>query len=70
MHQELVSLSQVLGRSTRWQGGDVLRFPGGGQKVNLLREAINKLDKQLSGSQLISLLTGWLIMLILCSGMI
>jgi len=33
----------VLGRGTEWKGGDVIRFPGGGQKVNLLRDAVEKL---------------------------
>jgi len=34
----------VLGRGKQWTGGDVVRFPGGGQKVNLLREAVQKLQ--------------------------
>ena len=33
----------VLGRGKEWTGGDVMRFPGGGQKVNLLRDAVQKL---------------------------
>jgi len=33
----------VLGRGKQWKGGDVVRFPGGGQKINLLREAIEKM---------------------------
>jgi len=33
----------VLGRGRAWKGGDVIRFPGGGQKVNLLRDAVQKL---------------------------
>ena len=27
----------------KWEGGDVARFPGGGQKILLLRDAIEKL---------------------------
>jgi len=34
----------VLGRGKEWKGGDVIRFPGGGQKVNLLREAVHKMN--------------------------
>jgi len=33
----------VLGRGRQWTGGDVVRFPGGGQKVNLLRDAVQKM---------------------------
>ena len=33
----------VLGRGAEWRGGDVMRYPGGGQKVNLLRDAVQKL---------------------------
>jgi len=33
----------VLGRGREWKGGDVMRYPGGGQKVNLLRDAIQKI---------------------------
>jgi len=33
----------VLGRGREWTGGDVMRYPGGGQKVNLLREAVLQL---------------------------
>jgi len=33
----------VLGRNKEWRGGDVVRFPGGGQKVNLLRDGVEKL---------------------------
>jgi len=33
----------VLGRGREWKGGDVVRYPGGGQKVNLLRDAIQKI---------------------------
>lgn len=30
----------VLGMGKTWKGGDIARFPGGGQKVNLLKDAI------------------------------
>ena len=33
----------VLGRNKEWRGGDVVQFPGGGQKVNLLRDGVEKL---------------------------
>lgn len=32
----------VLGSGTKWMGGDVNKYPGGGQKVLLLREALKK----------------------------
>lgn len=31
---------KVLGYGENWLGGDVAHFPGGGQKVNLLKEAL------------------------------
>ena len=31
---------QVLGMGKTWQGGDIQNTVGGGQKVNLLREAM------------------------------
>ena len=33
---------QVLGMGEEWKGGDILRFPGGGHKVNILKEALEK----------------------------
>ncbi|XP_076320544.1 LOW QUALITY PROTEIN: procollagen lysyl hydroxylase [Tachypleus tridentatus] len=33
---------EVLGLNEPWEGGDVLRYPGGGQKVNLLRKEMEK----------------------------
>lgn len=34
--------NQILGANTEWLGGDVQRYPGGGQKVNLLRDALKR----------------------------
>lgn len=33
---------ETLGMDEEWRGGDVLRAPGGGHKVNLLRKAMEK----------------------------
>ncbi|PVD36874.1 hypothetical protein C0Q70_03864 [Pomacea canaliculata] len=35
-------LSQVLGLGEEWRGGDVKKYAGGGQKVNLLKNALEK----------------------------
>jgi len=32
----------VIGLDGKWEGGDIARYPGGGQKVNLLRDAIEQ----------------------------
>lgn len=32
----------MVGLGQEWKGGDVLRFAGGGHKVNLLKEAVEK----------------------------
>lgn len=34
---------QILGKGEPWRGGDVKRWAGGGQKVNLLKKAVDKL---------------------------
>lgn len=39
-------LSQVLGMGETWKGGDVGRSIGGGQKVRLLKEAMENLADQ------------------------
>ena len=39
-------LSQVLGMGEAWKGGDVGRSIGGGQKVRLLKEAMEALADQ------------------------
>lgn len=39
-------LSQVLGMGDAWKGGDVGRSIGGGQKVRLLKEAMEALVDQ------------------------
>ena len=41
-----VSLPQVLGMGEEWRGGDVGRSIGGGQKVRLLKEAMEGLSDQ------------------------
>ncbi|KAF4533523.1 hypothetical protein B566_EDAN001008 [Ephemera danica] len=33
---------KVLGQGMKWEGGDIARFPGGGQKVSLFREEMEK----------------------------
>ncbi len=40
------ALSQVLGMGEAWKGGDVGRSIGGGQKVRLLKEAMEALADQ------------------------
>ena len=35
-------LPQVVGMGEEWRGGDVARWPGGGQKVNLLRPVLEE----------------------------
>jgi len=42
MHEYNVT---VLGRGKEWLGGDVLRYPGGGQKVNFLKDAVKTLEQ-------------------------
>ena len=36
----------VLGMGSEWRGGDVNRFPGGGQKLILLRRALQQYKDQ------------------------
>lgn len=33
---------ETLGMDEEWRGGDILRLPGGGHKVNLLKKAMEK----------------------------
>lgn len=35
---------QILGKGQRWSGGD-MNHPGGGQKINLLKERLNEMIK-------------------------
>ncbi|XP_072223349.1 procollagen-lysine,2-oxoglutarate 5-dioxygenase 1 isoform X2 [Leuresthes tenuis] len=37
---------KVLGRGQKWKGGDYLSAPGGGQKVRLLKEALQKMNSE------------------------
>jgi hypothetical protein len=37
---------EVLGLGDKWEGGDVRLGPGGGQKVNLVKTALEKLKQQ------------------------
>lgn len=46
IHREGLQL-ETLGMNEEWKGGDVLRLPGGGHKVNLLKEAMEKYKGQL-----------------------
>lgn len=45
---------QVLGKGQEWNGGD-MKFPGGGHKINLLKDKLNELAK--SGTDKIVLFT-------------
>lgn len=35
-------MSKVVGMNVAWRGGDIVRFPGGGHKVNMLRPVIDQ----------------------------
>lgn len=35
-------MTKVLGRGQKWSGGDYMSAPGGGQKVRLLKEALQE----------------------------
>lgn len=37
---------KVLGRGQKWKGGDYMGAPGGGQKVRLLKEALEEKEIQ------------------------
>lgn len=37
---------KVLGRDDKWDGGSYMGAPGGGQKVRLLKSALEELDNQ------------------------
>lgn len=37
---------QVLGRGEPWNGGDYMSAPGGGQKVRLLKAALQELESE------------------------
>ncbi|XP_042265132.1 procollagen-lysine,2-oxoglutarate 5-dioxygenase 1 isoform X1 [Thunnus maccoyii] len=37
---------KVLGRGQKWRGGDYMSAPGGGQKVRLLKEALEKMEDE------------------------
>lgn len=37
---------KVLGRGQKWRGGDYMSAPGGGQKVRLLKAALEKMKNQ------------------------
>lgn len=39
-------LPQVVGMGMNWTGGDIVRYPGGGQKVNLLKPVIEKMKDE------------------------
>lgn len=43
---------EVLGKGTKWTGGD-MNLPGGGQKINLLKEKLNELLKSDNKEQII-----------------
>lgn len=37
---------KVLGRGQKWSGGDYTTAPGGGQKVRLLKEALQEMESE------------------------
>lgn len=37
---------QVVGMGQDWKGGDIVHFPGGGHKINLLRPVIERWKDQ------------------------
>lgn len=37
---------KVIGRGEKWMGGDYMGAPGGGQKVRLLKEALEEVKDQ------------------------
>lgn len=39
-------LKKVIGRSQSWNGGDYMGAPGGGQKVRLLKAALEEMKNQ------------------------
>ena len=39
-------MCQVVGMHVAWRGGDVVRFPGGGHKVNMLRPVVDQWKDQ------------------------
>lgn len=41
-----VAVFKVLGRDEKWNGGSYLGAPGGGQKVRLLKSALEEMEKQ------------------------
>ena len=47
-YDALIPCSQVVGMGEQWRGGDVVRYPGGGQKVNLLRPVLEQWKNQRS----------------------
>lgn len=38
--------SKVLGRGQKWNGGDYMTAPGGGQKVRLLKAALEEMKDE------------------------
>lgn len=45
LHSSL-SVLKVLGRDERWKGGSYTGAPGGGQKVRLLKSALEEMENQ------------------------
>lgn len=41
-----VTISQVLGLGEKWDGGNYMGAPGGGQKVRLLKSALEEMKNQ------------------------
>ncbi len=37
---------QVVGMGVAWNGGDIVRYPGGGHKINLLKPVVEKLKDE------------------------
>lgn len=36
----------MLGQGEEWRGGDIQRYPGGGQKINILAAAVEKYKEE------------------------
>lgn len=41
-----LAVFKVLGRGEKWSGGSYTGAPGGGQKVRLLKSALEEMEKQ------------------------
>lgn len=42
----MIDCFKVLGRGEKWRGGDYMSAPGGGQKVRLLKAALDEMKDE------------------------